>query len=424
MNRITVLMIFICLTAVKARSQDMKNLQETFVQAEYFFINEDYTDALQGYLQLLERLPDNAYIAYRAGVCYLNIPGMKDPAAGYLETATRKMSSRIREGRITQTAAPYDALFQLGIAYRINHGFDKAKEAFEKYRTTLLKEDRKNISFIDHEIKVCENAKNFIGKPVDLILTNIGEIFNDESDEFNPVISADGRSFMYMKSMPFYNAVMYSRLVDGNWIRPVNITMDLMTDGDIFISSLSSDGKILFLSQDDDFNSDILYSTFDGTRWSGAVKLNKNINTKYWESHAYVTEDGNTLIFASDRPGGSGGLDLYISRKENGDWGVPVNTGPEINTPFNEDRPSLVNDGKILFFASQNHDNMGGYDILRSEMKENGKWGKPLNPGYPFNTTDDDIFFSPVDKVSSGFVSLFRKSDCFGKRDIYRITFK
>ena len=126
---------------------------------------------------------------------------------------------------------------------------------------------------------------------------------------------------------------------------------------------------MLFLSRDDNYNSDIYSSSFNGDTWSKTVKLNKNINTKYWESHGFISEDGKQLIFASDRPGGFGGLDLYISRKVNGDWGPAVNLGPEINTPFNEDRPFLINNGKNTFFSSQGHENIGGYDIFRSDVQ-------------------------------------------------------
>ncbi len=115
-----------------------------------------------------------------------------------------------------------------------------------------------------------------------------------------------------------------------------------------------------------------------GTR----TKLKKEINTKYWEAHGFITEDGSTMIFSSDRPGGFGGLDLYTSKLEqDGEWGKPVNMGPEINTPFNDDRPFLIKNGTILFFASQGHYNMGGYDIFRSDLQYNGSVEQTGQPG-------------------------------------------
>jgi tetratricopeptide (TPR) repeat protein len=405
-------------------AQDVKNLQETFLEAEYFLLYEDYSDALPYYLQLYEKMPNNANLAYKIGICYLNIYGKKNLSISYLETASKKMSAKHKEGTINQMAAPYDALYELGNAYRINFQFDKAKEAYTKYRETLLIDDTENINFVEHEIKVCDNAKVLIAKPVEFTMENMGPLFNDAKSNFNPVISADGKSFAYMVSLKFYDAVMFSRLVNGKWTIPINITPDLQSDGDLYISCLSADGKTLFLSKNDNSNSDIFRSTFDGIKWSSAVKLNKNINTKYWESHAFISEDGNSLVFASDRPGGYGGLDIYISKFQNGDWGPAVNIGTQINTPFNEDRPFLINNGKTLFFSSQNHDNMGGYDIFRTDIQSNGLWKIPQNLGYPLNTPDDNIFFMPVGDGRSGYISLYKETDGYGKEDIYKITFK
>ena len=156
-----------------------------------------------------------------------------------------------------------------------------------------------------------------------------------------------------------------------------------------------------------------------------AQELNKKINTRYWESHAFATNDGKTLIFASDRPGGLGGLDLYICHKnKDGSWSDPVNMGPEINTPFNEERPFLVDDGKQLFFSSQGHYNMGGFDLFKSHLLQNGNWSRPENLGYPLNTPDDEIFFMPLNDGSGGYISIHREGKGFGKEDIYLITFK
>ena len=419
-----IILAFIALFSPDLHAQDLRTQQESFLEAEYFFLNEDFADALPVYLQIYEKMPDNANLAYRIGVCYLNITGRKNLATGYLESASKKISSRRKEGKLSQVAAPYDALYQLGISYRINHQFDKAKDAFERYRKTLIKEDKENLYFIDHEIKVCENAKQLIEKPVDFSTENMGAGFNDAFDDFNPVISADSKTFVFMKALPFYDAVMFSRFVDGKWTSPVNIVSELGIDGDHVVSSLSSDGRTLFISGDDNYNSDILYSTFDGTRWSMAVKLNKNINTKYWESHGFISEAGDQIIFASDRPGGFGGLDLYISHKVKGDWGPAVNLGPEINTQFNEDRPFFINNGKTLFFSSQGHENIGGYDLFRSELQSNGLWSKPKNLGYPINTPDDNIFFMPIGDGKSGYYSIFKEAGSSGKEDIYKITMK
>jgi tetratricopeptide (TPR) repeat protein len=424
MSKRSVCLFVIILSLIPVYAQDKKNLQDNFLEAEYFLIKADYSDALPFYLRIYEKLPDNSNLAYRIGVCYLNISGKKNLSLNYLEKAAGNMSSKHKEGTINQTAAPYDALNELGKAYRINFMFDKAKEAFIKFSGTLPPDDHENLDFIHHEIKVCDMAKDLIAKPVDYTEENIGALFNDEKANFDPLISADGKSFVYMVTLKFYDAIMFSRLIDGKWTAPINITPDLQSDGNIYTSCLSADGKLLFLSKNDYDNSDIYSSSFNGSNWSETIKLNKNINTKYWESHGFISEAGDKFVFASDRPGGNGGLDLYISEKVNGDWGPAVNLGPEINTHFNEDRPFLINNGKTIFFSSQGHDNMGGYDIFRSDLQTNGSWSEPKNLGYPINTPDDNFFFMPVGDGKTGYYTLFKSSGGFGKEDIYKITLK
>jgi tetratricopeptide (TPR) repeat protein len=403
-------------------SQESKELQEKFLEGEYFLMNEAYVDALNLYLPLYEDLPDNANLAHSIGICYLNIQGRKNLAIDYLESAVRNMSPRHKEGTIRQVESTYEALYDLARAYRINYMFDKARETYERYAGTLLPDDKVNRDFIDHEIKVCQTAKELIAKPVEYIEENMGEMFNDENSDFNPVISGDGKTFAWMVSLKFYDAVMVSRQVNGKWSAPVNITPELQSDGDYYISSLSSDGKTLFMSRNDNFNSDIWFSTFDGNSWAKAARLSKNINSRYWESHAFISDDGTRLYFTSDRPGGFGGLDIYVSIRLNGDWGPGVNLGPEINTQFNDDRPFLVNGGKTLFFSSQGHETIGGYDIFKSDLQPNKLWSKPVNLGYPLNTPDDNFFFNPIGTGKSGYYSVFRETGGFGKEDIYKIN--
>jgi tetratricopeptide (TPR) repeat protein len=424
MSKRVVFLFFTIVLIIPVYSQENRELQDSFLEAEYFLMNEAYPDALTNYLQLYEKLPDNSNLAYCIGVCYLNIPGKKNLSIEYLENATKNMSAKHKEGTLTQIAAPYDALFELGRAYRINYRFDKAKETFARYLETLLSDDSENIDFVKNEINVCDMAKDLIAKPIAYTEENVGDFFNDEKSNTNPLISADGKFFAFMVSLKFYDAVMFSKLINGKWTTPVNITPELQSDGDFYISCLSADGKLLFLSKDDHTNSDIYVSSYNGTSWSKASKLNRNINTKYWESHGFISGDGNQLVFASDRPGGFGGLDLYISRKVDGDWGPAVNLGPEINTEFNEDRPFLINNSKTMFFSSQGHENIGGYDLFRSDLQSNGLWSEPKNLGYPINTPDDEIFFMPIGDGKSGYYSKYKETGGFGKEDIYKISFK
>jgi hypothetical protein len=147
-------------------------------------------------------------------------------------------------------------------------------------------------------------------------------------------------------------------------------------------------------------------------------KLNDNINTKYWESHATLTQDGRRLYFTSNRKESLGGLDIFISERDStGAWGPAKNLGPAINTEYDEETPFLANNDRSLFFSSRGHHNIGGYDIFRSDLDEKGEWGAPVNIGYPVNTTDDDLFFMPVGKGNRGYLSRF-STEGYGKMDI------
>ncbi|MEA1888034.1 MAG: hypothetical protein U9N72_12585 [Bacteroidota bacterium] len=426
MNRVLIsVSIIILIINVDLSAQNFKRDQETFLEAEYFLMFEDYNDALPYYLELYKTYPENHNLAFRIGMCYLGITGKKHLAIDYLEKAARNSEASYREGSLRQKTAPYTAWYYLGNAYRINYQFEKAKEAYKKYRETLLEEDTDNILFIEHQIKVCDNAKSIMENPVQYEEENAGDLFNDENDNFNPIISADGSRFAYMTSLKFYDAVFFSLKERNRWSTPVNITPDLRSDGDLYISCLADKGNTLYLSKDNDMESDIYFSEYDGEKWTPAEPLSDVINTTHWESHAFVTEDGSAMIFASDRPGGMGGLDLYISYKnEDGEWGQPVNLGPEINTPFNEDRAFLSNNGNKLFFCSQGHYNMGGFDLFKSEKIAGDNWSKPENLGYPINTSDDDVFFMPLNNGRSGYISVHREGKGYGKKDIYLINFK
>ena len=425
MNRVLISLFLILIINVDLLPQNFKKDQETFLEAEYFLMFEDYNDALLYYLELYKTYPENNNLAYRIGISYLGIAGRKHLAIDYLEKAAKNSEASYREGSLRQPTAPYTAWYFLGNAYRINYQFEKAKEAYRKYRETLLKDDTDNILFIEHQIRVCDNAKSIMENPVKYEEENIGEQFNDENNNFNPVISSNGSRFAYMSSLKFYDAVLFSYKEKNRWSDPVNITPDLKSDGDLYISCLADNGNTLYMSKDNDIESDIYFSRYDGVKWSPAEPVSDVINTSYWESHAFVTEDGSAMVFASNRPGGMGGLDLYISYKnDRGGWGQPVNLGPDINTPFNEDRAFLINNGKQLFFCSQGHYNMGGFDLFRSEELENNNWSKPENLGYPINSSDDDVFFMPVNNGRSGYISVHREGRGYGKEYIYLIKFK
>ncbi len=171
---------------------------------------------------------------------------------------------------------------------------------------------------------------------------------------------------------------------------------------------------------------DIYITSTDKNRsFKTAEKLEENINSsKAEEIAACISVDGNTLYFASTREGGFGGTDLYFSKKlPNGTWGPAQNLGKEINTPFDEDFPNLSADGKVLYFSSNGHTTMGGYDIFKAELNTaTNQFTNPKNIGYPINTPEDNYNFRVSSNGRYGYISALRDGG-LGDLDIYRVTF-
>jgi outer membrane protein OmpA-like peptidoglycan-associated protein len=174
----------------------------------------------------------------------------------------------------------------------------------------------------------------------------------------------------------------------------------------------------------DDNGDGNLYSTsLEGDQWSAPKKLNDNINTKEWEPSAFISADGNILYFTSNREGGYGGRDLYQSKKlPTGEWAKATNLGPNINTPFEEDAPFIHPDGVTLYFSSNGHKTMGGFDIFSTNLNANNEWATPLNVGYPINSTDDDIYYVVSPDNKRAYYSSFKQGGN-GEKDNYMITF-
>ena len=404
---------------VSAQTKTPDEIKEIFYDAEFFFAQESYIDALYDYDELYNNgFAQNASINYKIGICYLNIPGQKEKSIGFLLEAVKDISKKYNEASLKQTSAPVDAFLFLGNAYRVNNKLGDAINAYTKYKELANSPDE--IKYADQQITACNTAMRFMENPIRIKFTNLGDSVNGSSSNFKGVVSGNGTSLLYMNELPFYDAVYYTRYTDHGWSSPVNITPQIQSDGDQYVTSLSYDGTQLILTREDAFNSDIYVSTLKDGKWSKSVPFGgQDINTKYWESHASLSKDGKTLYFTSNRKDGIGDMDIYVSKKTTGgSWGKPVNLGATINTALNEDTPFITENDSILYFSSQGHENMGGYDIFVSRLDASGQWLKPENMGYPVNTTDDDLFYYPWNNAQIAFTSRINENG-FGKEDIY-----
>ncbi|HNW57355.1 MAG TPA: hypothetical protein PLR88_08240 [Bacteroidales bacterium] len=397
-------------------------MKSIFAQAEAYYLYEEYELANQLYL-LLES-SDNMNIKYKIGACYLNIPGEKEKSIQYLEEAVKTASYDSKTESFKEKKAPLDAYFLLAKAYMINNQMEKGLltlQHFDKLvKETNSKGGMKNAEFVDQQIQACKNAIQFKENPVTFDKISLGDEFNLGSINENPAVSFDGNTLVYTERRGIVNVIYYSRKENGKWQPPVEITKEIKAGDDCSSCSLNNDGTELFLYKTDNYDGDIYSSDYVNGKWTPIKKLNKNINTKFYESHASISSDGKKLYFTSNREGGQGNLDIYVSEKdETGNWGPAINVGATINTPYNEDTPFITRNDSVLYFSSEGHLSIGGYDNFKSR-RSGDLWNPPENLGFPINSTDDDKFFQPL---NNGLNAYYSFTTNYKKKDIFYLCF-
>ena len=405
-----------------ATAQSNAGNKKIFTQAENYFLYEEYELAKPLYLEL--ESSTNMNIKYKIGVCYLNIPGEKDKAVPYLTAAVTDASSESKSGQYREKRAPLEAYFALARACMINSDYEKARNTLETLKKLAAGGTGKNGSlqnseFIDQELRACDVAVRLREQPVRFNKKPLGTEFSQGTRKENTAVSFDGNTLVFTERHGMENSIFCSRKKNGKWQTPEDITSQINGGTDCSTCSLNSDGTELFLYKRDDYDGALYSALFSNGEWTAIKKLNANINTKYYESHASVSADGKRLYFTSNRDGGQGNLDIYVSEKEaSGDWGPAVNMGTEINTPFNEDTPFITKNDSVLFFSSEGHMSMGGYDIFKS-LRNGSSWSTPENIGYPINTSDEEKFFQPFNNEENAY---FTFASDRGKKDIYYLS--
>jgi outer membrane protein OmpA-like peptidoglycan-associated protein/tetratricopeptide (TPR) repeat protein len=384
-------------------------------QADKLYDKKQYQKAVELYLQALEANPDDASLNLQTGLSYLYSES-KSKAAKYISKAHR-LNPRIND----------EINYHLGIAFQNTNEFLKAIDHFEQFKKV-----KKELSELaDKRIAECRIADSLSHYELNVVIENAGPNVNSRFHDYAPIISGDGKTLLItsnrtanereLKEGTNYEDIYICRKSANGW-EPAKKISSINTEYNDAAASLSPDGKTLFLYYEEGAG-DIYTSQLQGNEWTKPAPLNKNINTEqYWETSATLSSDGKKIYFASNRPGGIGELDLYVSELDGkGSWGKAVNLGPVINTPENEDSPFIHPDNATLYFSSDGHPSLGNTDIFVSMLAGN-KWTKPENLGWPINTWEYDGFFTISADKKHGYFSTLKEGG-LGDSDIYSITF-
>jgi tetratricopeptide (TPR) repeat protein len=402
-----------------------KTEQDSLAKAQAMFQDENYLLALPVFEKLQQNHPKELYLKYVLGICGLYRSDMHPHSLELL--------SAVYEKNKKAAGIQYD----LARAYHYNYKFDEA--------LALLTEVLKNKKITETErkdaeqlVEYCNNAKVLMAAPVDAKIDNIGDIVNTVGSEYVPVISSDesvmiytytgdqsvgGRQNGYNQPDSFgiyYEDVFITHKEGENWSTPGSIGSNINSNVHDAAIAISNDGQKLFIFKDDSYDGgDIYISTLDSNGWSAPEKIKGEVNTAAWEGSASLSADEKTLYFSSERPGGSGGRDLWKAiRMADGSWGDVKNLGPTVNTARDDDAPFIHPDGKKLIYSSQALNSMGSYDIFMTELNADSTWSTPKNLGYPINTPDDDRYFVLSTDGKRGYYASGKEGG-FGLHDIY-----
>ncbi len=385
--------------------------------ADDYFKITNYLEAIPLYKRLLKVDPKNEKYLFNLGMCYLNTEIDKAKAIYYFEKSL-KLKKFDKE-----------TYYFLAKAYTHRYEYSKSIDALKEYK----KNPGKYEAEINAEIFGYELAQNLYDNPIPATFENLGENINSEYPDYFPFVSKDEKILVFTTRRKegkgkkefdgYYPSDIFMTKFNGFNFSPAKPIKSLNTSFDDQCVSLSDDGEHMFIYYDNIENAgDIYESEKTGATYARKKKIKDGVNTPAVETAASLSPDGKTLFFASNKKGGKGGLDLYMTRQlPNGEWAEsqPI---PSLNTAKNEDFPYLSPDGKTLYFASNGYPGLGGYDVYMSEWNEKtNKWKSPKNLGYPLNTSYDDRVIMFSDDHKHAYLTAVRPGG-YGDRDIYRVT--
>lgn len=398
-----------------------------YQEGDNLFEQGRYSEAFNIYSKLENIRLKDVVLKYKIGLCYLKSNNFKAKAIEYFNFCIKYQTNK---------NIPAAVYFHLGEAYHYNYEFIKAINTFNTYLEKTA--DLKEIELTKRRIQICENALTiYRNTSENITVKTMGFPVNSSYNDRSPIIANQGNLLVQGSSRPRNTIYLVQRASDISFVSeeadhygiyltyPKGIDWqfpDLVKVNNkkhVIPLFFKNNGKELLISISDDIEDQIFYTiTYkSGNNWSVPKKLNKVINSPYKEQGACFANSGRTIYFASDRPGGQGGYDLYKVAKKNNKWTIPQNLGANINTKFDELNPYIHTDQTTLYFSSDGHNTMGGFDIFRS-TKIGYNWTKAQNLGHPVNTPFNETACKIATDTDIHVTSDRHTTESIGKIDI------
>ena len=423
MRTLTLIILLSFLAYASLQSQ-----QRVIREARLLIESGMYIQAIESLHPLLVEKTPPGELFLLLGTAYLSIPGSKESALEYLEIAVQRYPLTKRP-----SVEALEAHFMLGQALHLNYRFTDAISKFDQLLEFTSRSQNHLIPLIERERQYSKNAIELIKEPLDYDIVAMGPAINTLHSEHSPVLPLDESAMFFTSNRPahgmlndidnFFENIHVSYWRDGAWTASEALELPGSFMGNRATVSISPDGQTLIFFQSDGRVGNLYMTRFRFGSWSEPEPLPPPISSTFNETHASFSVDGNSIWFTSDRPGGFGGKDIYVSHLlPNGNWGEPINAGSKVNTPLNEESPFIHPTGTTLYFSSEGHNSMGGYDIFKSQLDLGQNLGSAINLGYPINTPGDDLFYMPTPDGQRVYFASTRKEGV-GFSDIYLKSF-
>jgi outer membrane protein OmpA-like peptidoglycan-associated protein len=388
MRRGFILFLFFSFIMSKVSAQDAamsKKARELFEKAQKAWQGRQLVEAVTLFEKVLETDPNSYETNLRLAQIY---ELQKNPGL------TRKHYSRLIQLKpdAPQSATAYQ---WLGRYHFESERYDSAQVYYEK--AFALFPARSSLSKLTEKaIASSKFGQNALKSPLKIRKRSLGDTINFLSTQYFPVMTADNETLIFTGLTENRDENIYiTNLKKNGWDVPEEISPAINSSNNEGTCTVSADGRTLVFTacnrQDGYGSCDLYISKKEGKEWSPPVNLGENVNSRDWESQPSLSADGHTLYFASDRRGGQGKRDIWVTQLDTKNtWKTPRNLGPVINTSDEENAPFIHANGRTLFYASTGFPGMGGFDIFMTQLMDT-IWSEPKNIGYPINTVSDQV---------------------------------